>query len=134
MIVFCCFADNEEEEMQREDLGVSSESVPTGHEVSQLVAAALDVPVAGNAFQETPLDVRKVMKLAGRTDSFVEGQIHLCTHRANSTRNCPGLRLCPVSAEHPKAGDQVSNAKQPKSLAPHARLAFLTTKNCSRSE
>ncbi len=66
---FCCFTDEEEEEMHGKEsqrireLPLSSESVPPVQDVSPLVAAAMGVPVASNAIQEIPLDVRKLMAM-----------------------------------------------------------------------
>ncbi len=66
---FCCFAVDQEEAMHGEDTGDSRESLLPLHE---RVLYTLDVPVAGNAVQETPLDIRQVMELAGKIDSFVQ--------------------------------------------------------------
>ncbi len=74
----------------------------------------LECPVARNAVQEAPLDVRQVMELAEKIDSFEQISRQL-DRRLPGTEPVPSIRL--ASELHLKAGEQISNAKQPTSLA-----------------
>ena len=63
-----CFADDE----HVNNTEVAHEIRSPGEEVPRMVAAAMDVPAGSNAVQEAPLDVRQLMELAAKVDSFVQ--------------------------------------------------------------
>ena len=72
---------------------VACESLIPRGEVFRLVEAALDVPVvASNAVQEAPLDVRQVMELAEKIDSFEQISRQL-------DQRLPGTEPVPLRAD-----------------------------------
>ena len=82
--------------MHKGETGVACESHILRGEVSRLVEAALDVPVVastGNATvqEAAPLDVRQVMELAKKIDSFVQISRQL-DQRLPGTEPVPSIR------------------------------------------
>jgi hypothetical protein len=109
--------------MHGEDTGDSRESLLPLHE---RVASILDVPVAGNAVQETPLDIRQVMELAGKIDSFVQisRQLDQTMPGTETVSSFRGASQCRRASLKRRAADISRSSCE--------TFAFLTTKNVSR--
>ena len=96
-----------------------------GGEIPQPVAAAMDVPAGSNA---VPLDVRQLMELAGKVDSFVQISRQL-DQRMPGTETVPSIR----GTSQGRRADLKRKAAD-ITLSSCETFAFLTTKNFSRGD
>ena len=88
----------------------------------------MDVPEGSNAVQEAPLDVRQLMELAGKVDSFVQISRQL-DQRMPGTETVPSIR---GTSQGRRADLKRKAADITRSSA--ETFAFLTTKNFSRDD
>ena len=88
----------------------------------------MDVPAGSNAVQEAPLDVRQLMELAGKVDSFVQISRQL-DQRMSGTETVPSIR----GASQGRRADLKRKAAD-ITRSSCETFAFLTTKNFSRGD